>query len=138
MPWHGRSPPPMGGSGGVGHLSCQWQGLLVSQLSSLSGDGNSHMDVISQQQGKWSVQKRLLANGVLVSNGRFKGPVDGHAELPGRHRAALDGIRLGARASSLAQGRRWETAHLSAGRPLAKSGEQKPRTGRDGGGRRKP
>lgn len=84
------------------------------------------------------MQKRLLANGVLVSNGRLKGPEDGHSELPGRHRAALNGIRLGACASSLPQGRRWETARLPPGRPLAESGEQKPRTGRGGRGRRKP
>lgn len=110
----------------------------MSQLSSLSGDGNSHMDVISQQQEKWSVQKCLLANGVLVSNGWLKGPEDGHTDLPGRHQAALDGIQLGARASSPAQGRHWETARLSAGRPLAESGERKPRTGPGGAGRRKP
>lgn len=40
-----------GGLGG-GHPSCEWLGLLVSHLFSLSGDGNSHMDVISHQQGK--------------------------------------------------------------------------------------
>lgn len=84
------------------------------------------------------MQKRLLANGVLVSNGRLKGPEDGHAELPGRRRAALNGIRLGACASSLAQGRHWETTRLSSGQPLAESGEQKPRTSLGGRGRRKP
>lgn len=55
------------------------------------------------------MQKRLLANGVLVSNGRLKGPEDDTRNCPDGRRVALNGIRLGACASSLAQGRHWET-----------------------------
>lgn len=73
------------------------------------------MNLISHQQGEWSVQKHLLADGFFVSNGWLKRPEDGHVELPRSLRQHFYGIRLCAGASSLAHGRHWETTPLSPG-----------------------
>lgn len=83
------------------------------------------MDLISHQQGKWSVQKHLIANGFFfVSNGWLKRPGDGRAELRGQRRSVFYGIRPAAGASSPVQGRHWEVTGCLPG----ESGEQDPRT----------